>query len=104
MGMASALAAPRKIDRCRSKIESPRYSRTCANVLAEFVGRLDAKRLMVKIAEGAGVERTAHGGLQHQGQILIGRQNADRRIDFRKARRIRSGGGAVELRGAIDHL
>ena len=50
-----------------------------AKVLAEFVGRLDAKRLVVKIAERAGVKRTAHGGLQHQGQILIGRQNADRR-------------------------
>ena len=74
------------------------------NVLAEFVGRLDAKGLMVKIAEGAGVKGTAHGGLQHQRQILIGRQNADRFVDFRKARRIRSGRDAVKVRGALDHL
>ena len=73
-------------------------------MLAEFVGRFDAKGLMVKIAEGAGVKGTARGGLHDQGQILIGRQHADRLVDFRKARRIRSGGSAVKVRGAIDYL
>ena len=60
----------------------PKKACTSAIWRGQLVGALDAKRpVPVEIAERTPVIRAALGRLDHQRQVLVGRQDADRAID-----------------------